>query len=170
MKTTKTNNTPPPPALTRKPSTIKKLIVHPELKHKAIHNKAIDKQNETKKAPKKTNRDSVLGKLCSCCGSKNKGNTSHPDGEAESDGEAVPDSIIPEHNSMNPSQSKDPQGTKSDIGDMTVNITVNHNKRPIINVTRPEDEEDPLKSFLDPVRNVRISLSDIPKLLSRMKL
>lgn len=167
MKTTKTNNITRPPALTRQNSTFKKLTVDPKLKNKAIDN---GKHKEDKKEPKKTNKDTVLGKLCSCCGSKNKGNTSHPDGEAESDGEAVPDSIIPEHNSMNPSQSKDPQGTKSDSGDMTVNITVNHNKRPIINVTRPEDEEDPLKSFLDPVRNVRISLSDIPKLVSRMKL
>jgi hypothetical protein len=167
MKTTNTNNITRPPALTRQNSTFKKLTVDPKFKNKVIDN---GKQNENKKEPKKTNRDTVLGKLCSCCGSKNKGNTPHPDGEAEPDGEAVPDRIIPEHNSMNPSQSKDPHGTKSDSGDTIVNITINHNKRPIINVTPLEEEDDSLTSFLDPVRNVRISLSDIPKLLSRMKL
>jgi hypothetical protein len=164
MKNTKTNNMPRSPAPTRQNSTINKLIVDPKLKNKAIENKAID-NGENKKEPKKTNRDTVLGKLCSCCGSKNKGNTPYPDGEAG------PDDTIPEHKSMNenPSQLNDPRVTESGGGGGVVNITIHNGPTPVIKITRTPEEEI-LNSFLDPVRNVRISLNDIPKLLSRIKL
>jgi hypothetical protein len=103
-------------------------------------------------ASKRTHRDSVVSKsFCSCLGSKSRKQQGEPDETTHNEADT-------------PQKANGGTAHSTSATTPTANITINVTGKNVV----VKQTEDVVSQFNDPVRSIRISFADIPRMQSRM--